>query len=217
MGRPKHPGALTPAEFRVLEEVRLGRTNAEIAVRLGLSVNTVKYHVANMLAKLELADRAALSTWKPTPEQGARAQWLAGPLVGWTLAAAVSAAAIVVFIAVAAQRTSPSGTDPLLAAESTPVSAVSSVEPSPTPIPAGPPVGQIAFVAASPGSEASHLFVVPAAGGAETRLTHDEAARFSPVWSPTDDAIAYLEVPLDMLDVIADPFESGRTDYEGQP
>ena len=33
-GRPPHPGVLTPAEWRVLEELREGRTNAEIAVRL---------------------------------------------------------------------------------------------------------------------------------------------------------------------------------------
>ena len=52
MGRKKHPEPLTPAEQRVLEEVRTGATNAEIAVRLGLSINTVKYHVANMLSKL---------------------------------------------------------------------------------------------------------------------------------------------------------------------
>ncbi|MEO8541885.1 MAG: helix-turn-helix transcriptional regulator, partial [bacterium] len=47
MGRRKHPEPLTPAEQRVLDEIKIGGTNAEIAVRLGLSINTVKYHVAN--------------------------------------------------------------------------------------------------------------------------------------------------------------------------
>ena len=52
-GRPPHPDLLTPAEWRVLEELRGGRTNAEIAVRLGVSPDAVKYHVSNMLAKLD--------------------------------------------------------------------------------------------------------------------------------------------------------------------
>lgn len=63
MGRRKHPEPLTPAEQRVLEEIKVGGSNAEIAVRLGLSINTVKYHVANMLAKLEMDDRQALRQW----------------------------------------------------------------------------------------------------------------------------------------------------------
>ncbi|NIR62070.1 MAG: helix-turn-helix transcriptional regulator, partial [Gammaproteobacteria bacterium] len=39
-GRPPHPDVLTPAEWRVLEHVRDGRSNAEIAERLGLSLHT---------------------------------------------------------------------------------------------------------------------------------------------------------------------------------
>jgi len=59
MGRKRHPEPLTPAEQRVLEEVRTGATNPEIAIRLGLSINTVKYHVANTLAKTGLDDRGS--------------------------------------------------------------------------------------------------------------------------------------------------------------
>lgn len=66
---------MTPAEQRVLEEVRAGATNAEIAVRLGLSINTVKYHVANMLAKTGLDDRAALARWEMPREPGRGANW----------------------------------------------------------------------------------------------------------------------------------------------
>ena len=75
MGRKRHPEPLTPAEQRVLEEIRTGATNAEIAVRLGLSINTVKYHVANMLAKTGLGDRAALARWEMPPEPGRWAAW----------------------------------------------------------------------------------------------------------------------------------------------
>lgn len=65
-GRPAYPDVLTPAEWRVLEHLREGRTNAEIAVRLGISPDGVKFHVSNMLAKLELPDRRALGKWQPS-------------------------------------------------------------------------------------------------------------------------------------------------------
>ena len=45
----------------MLEELRRGGTNAEIAVRLGLSPETVKTHIASMLSKLGLQDRHALA------------------------------------------------------------------------------------------------------------------------------------------------------------
>ncbi len=64
-GRPRHPDVLTPAEWRVLDALREGGTNAEIAERLGLSADTVKTHISNMLAKLELRDRRALVAWRP--------------------------------------------------------------------------------------------------------------------------------------------------------
>ncbi len=71
-GRPRHPDLLTPAEWRVLEHLRAGRTNADIAIELGLSINTVKYHVANILAKLDLHSREELAAWKPAPAHRAR-------------------------------------------------------------------------------------------------------------------------------------------------
>lgn len=64
-GRPRHPDVLTPAEWRVLEELRRGGTNAEIAVRLGVSPDAVKYHTSNMLGKLGLDDRHELAGWQP--------------------------------------------------------------------------------------------------------------------------------------------------------
>ena len=64
-GRPRHPDILTPAEWRVLEELRRGGTNAEIAARLGIGAETVKSHVSSMLAKLELRSREELAAWRP--------------------------------------------------------------------------------------------------------------------------------------------------------
>ena len=68
-GRPPHPDVLTPAEQRVLEELRRGGTNVEIAVRLGLSPETVKTHIASMLAKLALDDRHTLAAWRAERER----------------------------------------------------------------------------------------------------------------------------------------------------
>jgi DNA-binding NarL/FixJ family response regulator len=48
---------LTGQEMKVLEELAAGRSNKEIARTLGLSPNTVKTHVANLYAKLEVARR----------------------------------------------------------------------------------------------------------------------------------------------------------------
>ena len=52
----------------MLEELRAGGTNAEIAVRLGISPDAVKYHISNMLGKLGVEDRHALAAWRPGRE-----------------------------------------------------------------------------------------------------------------------------------------------------
>lgn len=68
-GRRPHPDVLTPAEWQVLRELREGRTNADIAGRLGLSVNTVRSHVSSMLGKLDLESRAELARWGGEPTE----------------------------------------------------------------------------------------------------------------------------------------------------
>ncbi len=62
-GRPPHGDVLTPGEWRVVEAVRHGLTNAEIARRRGVSLDAVKAHVANAVAKLGLPSRRALKAW----------------------------------------------------------------------------------------------------------------------------------------------------------
>jgi DNA-binding NarL/FixJ family response regulator len=56
--RHRGPMNLSPSELRVLEQLPLGRMNAEIAADLGLSVHTVKSHLRNLIVKLGCRDRA---------------------------------------------------------------------------------------------------------------------------------------------------------------
>lgn len=63
-GRPPHPDQLTPAEWRVVEGVRHGLTNPQIAKLQDVSTDAVKYHIGNILQKLDLPNRRALRQWK---------------------------------------------------------------------------------------------------------------------------------------------------------
>jgi DNA-binding CsgD family transcriptional regulator/catechol 2,3-dioxygenase-like lactoylglutathione lyase family enzyme len=62
-GRPPHQDILTPAEWRVVEAVRHGLTNPDIARRRGISVDAVKFHIANAMAKLGFTRRAEIRRW----------------------------------------------------------------------------------------------------------------------------------------------------------
>jgi predicted ATPase/DNA-binding CsgD family transcriptional regulator len=54
---------LTPREVEVLKLVAAGKTNAEIGDALFISPLTAKTHVANLLGKLGVDNRAAAATW----------------------------------------------------------------------------------------------------------------------------------------------------------
>jgi DNA-binding CsgD family transcriptional regulator len=49
--------ALTPREFDVLALIAEGASNKTIARRLGISVHTVKFHIASLLDKLDAEGR----------------------------------------------------------------------------------------------------------------------------------------------------------------
>jgi DNA-binding NarL/FixJ family response regulator len=49
---------LTAREHEVLDLIAAGRSNADLAATLVLSPKTVRNHVSNIFAKLQVADRA---------------------------------------------------------------------------------------------------------------------------------------------------------------
>jgi DNA-binding CsgD family transcriptional regulator len=66
-GRPPHEDLLTPAEWRTVHAVQHGMSNRQIAQRRGLSIDAVKYHVRNAVAKLGVGSRRDLKQWFETP------------------------------------------------------------------------------------------------------------------------------------------------------
>jgi DNA-binding CsgD family transcriptional regulator/catechol 2,3-dioxygenase-like lactoylglutathione lyase family enzyme len=66
-GRPRHDDVLTPAEWRVVDFVRHGLSNGQIARLRGVSLDAVKFHVENAIAKLGLRDRRELRRWRGVP------------------------------------------------------------------------------------------------------------------------------------------------------
>ena len=146
-GRPRHPDVLTPAEWRVLDALRDGGTNAEIAQRLGLSADTVKTHISNMLAKLDLRDRRALAAWRPDTPRRRLGGVLAVPAVLWSVgrplawvgvgAAALAGVVVVVVALVALEVIAEGDPDPPAAAGPPPSvsSPTATVAPTTTPEP----------------------------------------------------------------------------------
>jgi DNA-binding NarL/FixJ family response regulator len=54
---------LTNRELQVLRHVAMGLSNREIGRSLGISIETVKEHVQNILRKLEANDRTQAAVW----------------------------------------------------------------------------------------------------------------------------------------------------------
>ena len=71
-GRPPHPDILTPRQWEVLECVRQGLTNEEIAQRLGITLDGAKFHVSEILLRLGVESRYEAANWRP---QAARSRW----------------------------------------------------------------------------------------------------------------------------------------------
>lgn len=58
-----HGVDLTNREMQVLRHIAMGLSNREVGKSLGISVETVKEHVQNMLRKLNVNDRTQAAVW----------------------------------------------------------------------------------------------------------------------------------------------------------
>ncbi|MGE5691347.1 MAG: helix-turn-helix domain-containing protein [Pseudomonadota bacterium] len=63
MGGDREPPALSSAEVRILELVEEGLTNAEIAARLFVVEQTVKFHLSRIYKKLGVRNRMEATRW----------------------------------------------------------------------------------------------------------------------------------------------------------
>lgn len=59
-GGPLLPDVLTPREAEVLDQLQLGRSNAEIAIALSVSIETVRTHARSVFRKLGVKGRREL-------------------------------------------------------------------------------------------------------------------------------------------------------------
>jgi DNA-binding CsgD family transcriptional regulator/Tol biopolymer transport system component len=73
-GRRPHPELLTPREQEVLELLRLGLTNQQIADQLGIGVFGARYHVSEILSKLGVSTREEAAAWQGEMA-GQRGRW----------------------------------------------------------------------------------------------------------------------------------------------
>lgn len=63
-GKTSTPGSdLSPREWEVLTHASRGATNTEIALQLGVSENTVRFHLKNIFAKINVTNRTEAAGW----------------------------------------------------------------------------------------------------------------------------------------------------------
>lgn len=96
-GRPRYPDMLTPREREVLELIREGLTNEQIAQRLGISERGARYHVPEILSKLGVGSREEAAAWDGGPQKDRRAAVVLAVLhrtVGGLPAGVVAAATV---------------------------------------------------------------------------------------------------------------------------
>jgi pimeloyl-ACP methyl ester carboxylesterase/DNA-binding CsgD family transcriptional regulator len=62
-GGGRGSGALSPREIEVLRLLANGESNGQIAAGLGISINTVERHVANLYRKIDARGRADATAW----------------------------------------------------------------------------------------------------------------------------------------------------------
>lgn len=95
---------LTDRQREILRLIAAGKTNGEIAERLGISLDGAKYHVSEIIAKLGVASREdAAEWWRKRISWRSVARLLCAPLTasGWKLAGAATTLCVFGGLAVA--------------------------------------------------------------------------------------------------------------------
>ncbi len=77
-GRPPYPDVLTPRQWQVLALLREGLSNEQIALRLGISLDGVKFHVSEILGKLGVGSRNEAAQWDGEQREFAPSACVAG-------------------------------------------------------------------------------------------------------------------------------------------
>jgi TolB protein len=156
---------LTAREREVLDLVRLGLTNEEIAGRLGITEAGIKYHVSQILSKLGVTTRGEAAGVALAPS---RRWWAAPPLAARAAGAAVVLAALagLGLLAWGVLRTSDGATGS---------------------------VGEIVFVSDRSGDH--EIWVVDANGDNLRQVTQMPPMNYAPVLSPDGRTIAFSHSP----------------------
>ncbi|HEX5140829.1 MAG TPA: helix-turn-helix transcriptional regulator, partial [Dehalococcoidia bacterium] len=144
------------SQRRVLDELLAGGTYAEIALRLGLSEESVRWHLNNVRSEVGLEDRAALVRWWRKERVAGSHNVLAfpmlflrqlrdeaGPIAGFATLLAAAAGLTLLFLAALhgdGGQTEAHGGDGRLA-----FAPASVAIPAPTPTPSPVPAGAVVF------------------------------------------------------------------------
>ncbi len=78
----------------MLEFLRQGLSNEQIAERLGITLRTAKFHVSEILSKLAVDTREQAAAWHPEAQPAPARRWLAWPLAARIAGVLVVAAAL---------------------------------------------------------------------------------------------------------------------------
>jgi Tol biopolymer transport system component/DNA-binding CsgD family transcriptional regulator len=170
--RTTNEDILTPREWEVLDLLREGLTNEQIAERLGVSFATAKYHVGEILSKLSVSSREEAARWQPG---AARRRWPGG----WALLPAFRKAPLLTAGKVAAVSVIVAGLAGL-ALLAIGVVSISHRE-------AVSQLGKVAFI------QGGDVWVRMLPDGPSQRIT-EEGNYFQPEWSPSGEwLIVYRE------------------------
>ena len=183
-GRPRHDDILTPREWQVLDLLREGLTNEQVAARLRISESGARYHVSEILSKLGVGSREEAAAWGASASRRR-------PLLGIGLALAARKLTILKAGLAAAAVGAVAGLVVLFVLSLDQASRIN--------VPPGP-LGKIAYV------QDGDIWVEALPAGKPQRLTRD-GSYSNPRWSASGGWLVVLRT-------IPPPSGGGRPDFQ---